>query len=253
MSDALTPQQEADLTWAIEERLVEITAQPFIVKYRGLVAEDDILGLGRVGLVDAVRRHREDLGPFDYYARLRIRGAIRDGVRVEAEEKATQRRLEEAAEAGAEAFCESAGDPTYDVMKHDDEDAARFLEAFVAGVVDAAVGRVLSEVERTPEERVGDVQAYRVALASHRRAKEKLLPVERQVIDLHFGHPPLALLEIARRLGVNYKTVERRRNNALDRMRRLMIEDRVTGVGWEMLPEALVAGAGNDGTAADSR
>lgn len=66
---------------------------------------EDLIGAGRIGLLEAARRYRpEDHGgtPFSAYARRRIRGAMLDSVRRGAFIEATRPALEDTAEPAAE-------------------------------------------------------------------------------------------------------------------------------------------------------
>lgn len=58
------------------------------------VAVDDLIGAGFVGLLEAYRSYRANAGvPFDYYAKLRIRGAMRDETRSADPLTRTQREM----------------------------------------------------------------------------------------------------------------------------------------------------------------
>jgi RNA polymerase sigma factor for flagellar operon FliA len=72
---------------------------------------DDLIGAGRVGLVEAARAYRPELhggAPFAAYARLRIRGAILDSVRRANYIEAKRPSLEDAPEPASHSFREAA-------------------------------------------------------------------------------------------------------------------------------------------------
>jgi RNA polymerase sigma factor for flagellar operon FliA len=69
-----------------ELELVEIVARQIARSMGPAVELDDLLSFGREGLLDAARRFESERGvPFRAYANFRVRGAIIDGVRANAQ------------------------------------------------------------------------------------------------------------------------------------------------------------------------
>jgi RNA polymerase sigma factor for flagellar operon FliA len=64
--------------------LVHRAVAGFVRKLPPSVQRDDLVAAGTYGLVDSLRRHKGDRGPqFEWYARIRIRGAIVDELRAQ--------------------------------------------------------------------------------------------------------------------------------------------------------------------------
>ncbi len=62
--------------------LVRATVARFVKRLPSTVQRDDLLSAGAIGLVDALAKNRGERGPkFEWYARVRIRGAIFDELR----------------------------------------------------------------------------------------------------------------------------------------------------------------------------
>ncbi len=64
--------------------LVHKTVGRFLKKLPPNVLRDDLVAAGTIGLIDSLRKNKGDVGPaFEWYARIRIRGAIVDELRTQ--------------------------------------------------------------------------------------------------------------------------------------------------------------------------
>ena len=104
--------------------VLEKLARPLIRKFAGMITEDDLVGLGDDGLVDAVTRHQAAIGPFLPYARCRIRGAMYDGIRVET----LQARVRRAGVRVTDEVLTSYQDD-FDSQRHDRNERQRRLDS----------------------------------------------------------------------------------------------------------------------------
>lgn len=163
------------------------------------VLRDDLVAAGSFGLVDALRRS-EDRGPaFDWYARIRIRGAVVDELR--AQDWLTRRVRTRIARARAE------GTPTgLTVVGFDDLPESQ-ANAFV------------DEFAVTPQDRV-EQRMNREVLE---RAMAVLPEREANIVAWHyFDSVPFKV--IAGRLGVSEPRISQLHGRAMGRLRATLVE-----------------------------
>ncbi len=164
------------------------------------VLRDDLLAAGTFGLVDALRKSA-DRGPaFDWYARIRIRGAVVDELR--AQDWLTRRARTRVARAQAEGVGGSAA-----VVGFDD-----LPDGQSQGFVDESAITPQEQVERRLE---------RVALET---AVSQLPEREAKIVGWHYFEG-VAFKTIAGRLGVSEPRISQLHARAIARLRAIM-EDR---------------------------
>jgi RNA polymerase sigma factor FliA len=163
------------------------------------VLRDDLLAAGTFGLVDAMRKSA-DRGPsFDWYARIRIRGAVVDELR--AQDWLTRRARTRVAR--AQAAGEACG---VAVVGFDD-----LPEAQAHGFADDSVGTPQEQVERRMD---------RLALE---RAVALLPEREASIVGWHY-FDGIPFKTIAVRLGVSEPRVSQLHARAMGRLRTTLTE-----------------------------
>jgi RNA polymerase sigma factor for flagellar operon FliA len=163
------------------------------------VLRDDLIAAGTFGLVDALRKST-DRGPaFDWYARIRIRGAVVDELR--AQDWLTRRARTRVAKAQAQGECGGVA-----VVGFDD-----LPESQSQGFADESVA--------TPQEQV-EKRMDRLALE---RAVAQLPEREANIVGWHYfdGVP---FKTIAVRLGVSEPRVSQLHARAMGRLRETLAE-----------------------------
>ena len=173
--------------------LVRRVASAFCARLPPNVLREDLIAAGTIGLLDALRRSA-DRGPvFDWYARVRIRGAVVDELR--SEDWLSRRARQRSEVARAEGACVGL--------------------AFVAlEETSAAHSRALVDDGATPEERV-EALMQRTLLV---RAMAKLAKREVDILAWHYVHD-VPFQEIALRLGVSGARVSQLHSRALKALR----------------------------------
>jgi RNA polymerase sigma factor for flagellar operon FliA len=161
------------------------------------VLRDDLLAAGAFGLLDALRKSA-DRGPaFDWYARIRIRGAVVDELR--AQDWLTRRARTRAAREQMQGTGGSAA-----VVGFDD-----LPEVQAQGFVDENAPTPQDQVERRMD---------RAALES---AVAQLPQREAQIVAWHY-FDGVAFKTIAERLGVSEPRISQLHSRALGRLRATM-------------------------------
>jgi RNA polymerase sigma factor for flagellar operon FliA len=191
-SRPMTPPTREDL--ALYMPLVKQVVGRVLRKLPPNVLRDDLLAAGTFGLVDALRKSA-DRGPaFDWYARIRIRGAVVDELR--AQDWLTRRARTRVARAQAQGTGGSAA-----VIGFDDLPEAQ-SQAFV------------DENAATPQEQV-ERRLDRAAL----EAAVLLLPErEAKIVGWHY-FDGIPFKTIASRLGVSEPRISQLHARAIGRLR----------------------------------
>ncbi len=162
------------------------------------VLRDDLVAAGTYGLVDALRRSSERTVAFEWYARIRIRGAVVDELRAQDWlTRRTRTRITRAQAAGATG-------PGIAMVGLDD-----LSEAQASGYMDAAGPSPLEEVET------------RMERASLELAVAKLPEREASIVRWHYFEG-IAFKDIAARLGVSEPRVSQLHTRSMMRLRALM-------------------------------
>jgi RNA polymerase sigma factor FliA len=159
------------------------------------VLRDDLISAGTYGLIDSLRKNGTDRGPtFEWYARVRIRGAIFDELR--AQDWLTRRARSRIA-----AQADDGQAPVSGIVSMDD-----LSETSRNGLCDENTPSPLEAAEESAE---------RAALA---RAIDQLLHRERLIVTLHYFQG-VQLKAIAAQLGVSEPRVSQLHSRAMAKLR----------------------------------
>jgi RNA polymerase sigma factor for flagellar operon FliA len=159
------------------------------------VLRDDLISAGTYGLIDSLRKNGNDRGPtFEWYARVRIRGAILDELR--AQDWLTRR-----ARSRVTAQADDGRAPLSGVVSIDD-----LSEASRNALCDESTPSPLEAAEESAE---------RAVLA---RAIDQLLHRERLIVTLHYFQG-VQLKAIAAQLGVSEPRVSQLHSRAMAKLR----------------------------------
>jgi RNA polymerase sigma factor for flagellar operon FliA len=195
----LTPPTREDL--ALYMPLVRQVVGRVLRKLPPNVLRDDLIAAGTFGLVDALRKSA-DRGPaFDWYARIRIRGAVVDELR--AQDWLTRRARTRVARAQALGLGGSAA-----VIGFDD-----LPEVQSQGFIDESAASPQEQVERRLD---------RVALEA---AVAQLPEREAKIVGWHYFEG-IPFKTIAGRLGVSEPRVSQLHARAIGRLRTTMADRR---------------------------
>jgi RNA polymerase sigma factor for flagellar operon FliA len=165
------------------------------------VLRDDLIAAGMSGLWDAIRKHGESQnGNFDWYVRVRIRGAILDELR--AQDWLPRRARAAAAEAAKNSNGLGSGAPV--VLRFEDVSDSEQARCLVAG--EALSDRALEQ------------RAVHESLA---RAVERLPERERHIVSLHY-FKGVKFKELGRMLGVSEPRISQLHSRAMGRLRVLL-------------------------------
>jgi RNA polymerase sigma factor for flagellar operon FliA len=167
------------------------------------VLRDDLMAAGMTGLWDAVRKHgHEGSANFDWYVRVRIRGAILDELR--AQDWLPRRARAQAAEAAKGA----TGNESAPVVLRFDE------------VSESEQARCLSADEGCNAERALEASSTRARLLE---AMQQLPERERHIVAMHYFRG-LRFKDLGEMLGVSEPRVSQLHSRAMDRLRHLLAE-----------------------------
>jgi RNA polymerase sigma factor for flagellar operon FliA len=179
--------------------LVRQVVARFLAKLPPNVLRDDLMAAGTYGLIDSLRKNGDDRGPgFEWYARVRIRGAILDELRTQ-DWLSRRARSRVAARAGR---AEEAGAaPLSAIVAIDD-----LSEASRSGLCDESVPSPLEAAEQ---------QDRKKTLAA---AIDKLLERERFIVQMHYFQG-VQFKEIAAHLRVSEPRVSQLHARAMAKLR----------------------------------
>lgn len=198
--DTAAPSRCAPVCPLAVERYLPLVHQVVSVLARRLpanVLRDDLLAAGVYGLVDSLRKNGGNEGEtFEWYARIRIRGAILDELRAQ---DWLPRRARQ-----AETRCPRGLVPRSLVSLHD-----------VSGVEEALH---LAASSQSPAEEI-EARSERAALV---RAIDQLPERERQIVGMHYFQG-VKFKDIGAELGVSEPRVSQLHARALDRLRVLLV------------------------------
>jgi len=161
------------------------------------VLRDDLVAAGTIGLIDALRRSADRSAGFDWYARIRIRGAVVDELR--AQDWLSRRARNRASKAQAQG--ESGGTS---FVGFDDLPEARAL---------ALADETVTGPHHAVEQRM-----QRQALE---RAVAELPEREASIVAWHYFEG-VAFKDIAARLGVSEPRISQLHARAMGRLRELL-------------------------------
>jgi len=207
--------------------VVEKMALPLSVKYSGLIALDDLEQLGREGLLQAAPRYKPEEGPFLPFARFRIRGAMYDGIRLEAFEARVTRAGVRAADEVLAFYQDD-----YDVVHHDADELQRRLDRLCdATLVATLLGEVTEAQKACSPGEAAEQKEYLHVCELLRLGVQELPAKQKRVLVLLYteGHTQE---EAATIMDRDVTTVRRNQKAAILRLRTWM-----SFHGIEMLPD----------------
>jgi RNA polymerase sigma factor for flagellar operon FliA len=180
--------------------LVRQVVARFLRKLPPNVLRDDLMAAGTFGLIDSLRKNGEDRSPtFEWYARIRIRGAILDELR--AQDWLTRRARSRVTASAVEGQSGRAV-----VIGFDD-------------LTDAGRQSLLDQTTPSPLEIV-EGNAERAALAE---AVGQLLERERLIVTLHYFQG-VQFKTIAAQLGVSEPRVSQLHSRAMAKLKAILVE-----------------------------
>jgi RNA polymerase sigma factor for flagellar operon FliA len=207
---AKTPQETAEELARAEFSRVLIT------KYSGLVRQiaggfqrklprnvlrDDLIAAGMSGLWDAVRKHgHEQTENFDWYVRVRIRGAILDELRAQ---DWLPRRARAAAAEAAQAAGKRPCTPV--VLRFDD-------------VSETEQARCLTAGESTNTEKTVEARLVKATLT---RAMDQLPERERRIVSMHYFRG-VKFKDLGEMLGVSEPRISQLHSRAMTRLKGIL-------------------------------
>jgi RNA polymerase sigma factor for flagellar operon FliA len=207
---AKTPQETAE-----EQARAEVS-RVLITKYSGLVRQiaggfqrklprnvlrDDLIAAGMSGLWDAVRKHgHEQTENFDWYVRVRIRGAILDELRAQ---DWLPRRARAAAAEAAQAAGKRPCTPV--VLRFDD-------------VSETEQARCLTAGEATNTEKTVEARLVKATLT---RAMDQLPERERRIVSMHYFRG-VKFKDLGEMLGVSEPRISQLHSRAMTRLKGIL-------------------------------
>lgn len=215
---ALTTKQQGLVAFAYEKGLVRSRAELHARRYVGLITLDECVSLASIGLTEAARNYREELGLFEDFARRRIDGAILDGVRAEAPHARASRAAHRAAASLLTFYRDD-----FKAIVHDQAELARRLEKLSDDVLSAAFLGVAEEAQRGTggEDDAILREEYAQAIAALTAASKGLPTMQQRILVLVY-HDGRTMLDLPATLGVSYNTVRRHHEAALSGLRKRM-------------------------------
>jgi RNA polymerase sigma factor for flagellar operon FliA len=204
-----TPEERA------EREKAELSSA-LITKYSGLVRQiaggfqrklprnvlrDDLIAAGMSGLWDAVRKHgHEQTENFDWYVRVRIRGAILDELRAQ---DWLPRRARAAAAEAAQAAGKRPCTPV--VLRFDD-------------VSETEQARCLTAGESTNTEKTVEARLVKATLT---RAMDQLPERERRIVSMHYFRG-VKFKDLGEMLGVSEPRISQLHSRAMTRLKGIL-------------------------------
>lgn len=181
--------------------LVRQIAGGFQRKLPRNVLRDDLIAAGMSGLWDAVRKHgHEQTENFDWYVRVRIRGAILDELRAQ---DWLPRRARAAAAEAAQAAGKRPCTPV--VLRFDDVSETEQARCLTAGEA--------SNTEKTVE--------ARLVKATLTRAMDQLPERERRIVSMHYFRG-VKFKDLGEMLGVSEPRISQLHSRAMTRLKGIL-------------------------------
>jgi RNA polymerase sigma factor FliA len=181
--------------------LVRQIAGGFQRKLPRNVLRDDLIAAGMSGLWDAVRKHgHEQTENFDWYVRVRIRGAILDELRAQ---DWLPRRARAAAAEAAQAAGKRPCTPV--VLRFDD-------------VSETEQARCLTAGESTNTEKAVEARLVKATLT---RAMDQLPERERRIVSMHYFRG-VKFKDLGEMLGVSEPRISQLHSRAMTRLKGIL-------------------------------
>jgi RNA polymerase sigma factor for flagellar operon FliA len=176
--------------------LVQQTVARFLRKLPPNVLRDDLMAAGMIGLIDSLKKNGKDRGPtFEWYARIRIRGAVVDELR--AEDWLSRRARTRATQEGV-----NGEKPKNTFVRMDDV----MVRGESIDFADTTQQRACEQMEARQGE-----QALRRAIA-------ELSPREKFIVQSHYLEG-IQMKVIAKELGVSEPRVSQLHARAVQKLR----------------------------------
>lgn len=202
--DSAEDQAKLDLSNALITKyssLVRQIAGGFQRKLPRNVLRDDLIAAGMSGLWDAVRKHgHEQTENFDWYVRVRIRGAILDELRAQ---DWLPRRARAAAAEAAQAAGKRPCTPV--VLRFDD-------------VSETEQARCLTAGESTNTEKAVEARLVKATLT---RAMDQLPERERRIVSMHYFRG-VKFKDLGEMLGVSEPRISQLHSRAMTRLKGIL-------------------------------
>ena len=181
--------------------LVRQIAGGFQRKLPRNVLRDDLIAAGMSGLWDAVRKHgHEETGNFDWYVRVRIRGAILDELRAQ---DWLPRRARAAAAEAAQSDGSRAATPV--VLRFDEVSDSEQARCLVAG-------------ESSNAEQAVEARFVKATLAA---AMDQLPDRERRIVAMHYFRG-VKFKDLGQMLGVSEPRISQLHSRAMNRLKGIL-------------------------------
>jgi RNA polymerase sigma factor for flagellar operon FliA len=169
------------------------------------VLRDDLIAAGMSGLWDAIVKHGRERGEsFDWYVRVRVRGAILDELR--AQDWLPRRARAAAAQAAATSGGAAPSAPV--VLRFDD-------------VSETEQARCLTATQTPTGEQHLVEQHTRTVIA---KAVEQLPERERHIVSLHY-FKGVKFKDLGRMLGVSEPRISQLHSRAMDRLKVMLAQE----------------------------
>jgi RNA polymerase sigma factor for flagellar operon FliA len=205
-ADLETPEEQARMALSNAlitkySSLVRQIAGGFQRKLPRNVLRDDLIAAGMSGLWDAVRKHgHEQTENFDWYVRVRIRGAILDELRAQ---DWLPRRARAAAAEAAQAAGKRPCTPV--VLRFDD-------------VSETEQARCLTAGESTNTEKAVEARLVKATLT---RAMDQLPERERKIVSMHYFRG-VKFKDLGEMLGVSEPRISQLHSRAMTRLKGIL-------------------------------
>jgi RNA polymerase sigma factor for flagellar operon FliA len=203
-AEELAEQAKLELSNALINKyasLVRQIAGGFQRKLPRNVLRDDLIAAGMSGLWDAVRKHgHEQTENFDWYVRVRIRGAILDELRAQ---DWLPRRARAAAAEAAQAAGKRPCTPV--VLRFDD-------------VSETEQARCLTAGESTNTEKAVEARLVKATLT---RAMDQLPERERRIVSMHYFRG-VKFKDLGEMLGVSEPRISQLHSRAMTRLKGIL-------------------------------
>ncbi|MEW6729828.1 MAG: sigma-70 family RNA polymerase sigma factor [Acidobacteriota bacterium] len=210
---------------------VRSIAQSIVSKLPAQIDINDLIGYGRIGLIEAVERFDRTRGvSFKTFAYYRIKGAIYDGLRqigwFSRSEFARIRFEQNATE-----LMNSYSDANSEMRSQPVEDEIHEVEAIFSGIVSAyMLSLESSETLNTPENRAAPDEDYAAKEFRQiiRQAISQLPETERKLIEYYYYHG-LTLEEIGNKLGLSKSWASRLHSKCLQHLCQMLKAKGIVG------------------------
>lgn len=222
MGQALMFNNEDERDELIERYLpyVRSIAQSIVSKLPSQIDINDLIGYGRIGLIEAVERFDRTRGvSFKTFAYYRIKGAIYDGLRQIgwfSRSEFARIRFEQS----ANELMNQYSDSNSELRSQGPEDEVKEIEAMFSGIVSAyMLSLETSESLNTPETRATPDEDYETKEFSQiiREAVGQLPDTERKLIEYYY-YQGLTLEEIGNKLGLSKSWTSRLHTKCLQHL-----------------------------------